>query len=153
MTTTAIPREAITTALAKATSDLAAQQARIEPLQRAAAHAYLGGKADDGTLAATRLTIAHLEDVIAGLRTLDAEAEAREISAEIEEQQSLATEADRRLPELMQREKADRYEHYDETDPLNEGKIKARRALHGEIDQLQAQRAAARRRISELSRL
>jgi hypothetical protein len=52
----------------------------------------------------------------------------------------------------MQREVPDRYERYDETDPLNEGKTKARRALHAEIDRLQAQRPAARQRISELRR-
>jgi hypothetical protein len=152
MTTTATPREAITTALAQAISDLAAQQARVEPLQRAATHAYLGGKADDGSLAATRLAIVNLSDVIAGLRTLDAEAEAIETAAEIEALQSIATDVDNRTPELMQREMADRYAHYDETDPLNEGKTKVRRALHAEIDRLQAQRAAARQRISELRR-
>jgi hypothetical protein len=152
MTTTATPREAIVIALATLTSDLDAQQARLEALQRAAAQAYLGGKADDGILAATRLTLAELTDVIVGLRTLDAEAEAVEISADVEAQRSVATEVDQRLPELMQREMADRYDHYDETDPLNAGKTKARRALHAEIDRLQAQRASAWHRIRELSR-
>ena len=152
MTTTAIPREAITTALAKATSDLAAQQALIEPLQRAAAHAYLDGKTDDGALAATRMAIATLGDLNAGLRTLDAEAEAFETSAEIEVQKSIAADVDQHLPELMQREMSDRYLRFDESDPLNAAKTKARRALHAEIDQLVAQRAAARHRIRELRR-
>ncbi len=44
--TTATPREAITTALTEATFELAAQQARLDPLQRAAAHAYLDARRD-----------------------------------------------------------------------------------------------------------
>ena len=57
------------------------------------------GPTDDEPLAAARLAAATLGDVIAGLRTLDAELEATGISAELVAQRTIADEVDRCLLE------------------------------------------------------